>query len=87
MKKETIAIGKNSKVSIWCSIYREYDTGTITFYVINGAWSGTLKDGFIYIKGEKISEGEVLWKGICPHDDYNEAIPWIQEQVDDHSRT
>lgn len=87
MKNKTIAIGRNSQVSIWCNNIREYNNGTITFDVINGAWSGTLKDGLIYIKGEKIAEGEVLWKGICPHDDYNEAIPWIQEQVDDRSRT
>jgi hypothetical protein len=69
-------------VRAWCE-----DTGTRNggrgFSVINGAWSGVLKDGMIHFDSY---DGEpmpaiVVWEGEAPAGGYNTVIPWINEQI------
>ena len=81
----TIAIGENKKVSLWCEVRRRHKNGRIDFYVINGAWEGHIQNGMVHVDATKHkAPGEILWEGEVPTHlsyDYNEAIPWIQEQL------
>ena len=87
-RRTFMAIGHKGKrqISILCRIL-ENSESFIKFFVINGEWSGILKDdGWIYINDEKMGEGEILWQGTVPspyHNyNYNEVIHWIQQQID-----
>ncbi|HPG02924.1 MAG TPA: hypothetical protein P5256_06385 [Beijerinckiaceae bacterium] len=55
------------------------------FTVVNGGWSGSIKDGVITIRQTKDRRaGFVVWRGeLPPHcrDDYEEAISWIDAQL------
>lgn len=78
-----LAIG-NRDVELWVTDLEFHDTGRISFYVINGAWSGSLLDGSVYVNQTKTSfPGDILWEGRAPfgHERYNEAIAWITEQI------
>jgi hypothetical protein len=83
MARQTFAIGIGGQMVLWC-------TGNERrFEVINGAWTGRLKDGLIYVLGrgedrKPVGHGEVMWRGIVPRehaDCYNEAILWIRDEV------
>jgi hypothetical protein len=72
---------KDRKVAIWCEplaihIHPETHEEVYGYWVINGHW----------IYRPEIDGGELLWSGVAPfsHHDrhYNDAITWIQEQVD-----
>lgn len=88
--KNTIAIGNPSepgKVQLWCTFTRRKDH--ISFYVINGAWEGKLyeNDGYLTINGsDRTLPAKIVWEGDVPSKfnrswDYNEVIPWIEEQI------
>ena len=60
------------RITLWC-VKREDGK---TFWVINGHW--------IYDPADPQWPAAVLmWEGVAPfnHDEYNEAMAWIQEQV------
>lgn len=75
-REETFLIMPNK---IWCSGTPE------NFSCLNGAWSGKFKDGKVYVTGrEDVLTGcEIVWRGVVParFAGYNQAIPWILEQV------
>jgi hypothetical protein len=93
-----IAIADDTgKVSIWCSVDKINKDGSIDFHVINGAWEGTYHDGQVYVKHtNELFSGNLVWTGVAglkehsdgkwscfPESYYNEAIHWIQEQIND----
>ena len=85
-------------VSLWCSVNSINEDGSIDFDVINGAWSGRYNNGKVFIEYTKATiPGFLVWVGDAaglrehsngkwstfPNSYYNEAIHWIQEQIDD----
>lgn len=71
------------KVSIWCSVDKINKDGSIDFSVINGAWDGTYHDGQVYVKHtNELFSGNLVWVGERGGN-YNDVIPWIQEQIKD----
>jgi hypothetical protein len=77
------------KVSLWCSVTSINEDGSIDFYVINGAWSGRYDNGKVFVEYTKATyPGFLVWVGQAKYrsdggQDYNDAIPWIQEQIND----
>lgn len=85
------------KVNLWCSVNSINEDGSIDFYVINGAWNGRYHKDTVYVEYTKATyPGMLVWSGVAglrEHSDgkwskytdmnYNEAIQWIQEQIDD----
>lgn len=85
------------KVSLWCDVNSINEDGSIDFYVLNGAWEGRYHNGTVYVEYTKATFPAMLvWvgtAGLQEHSDgkwskfpdsyYNEAIHWIQEQIDD----
>ena len=97
-----IAITDNTgKVQLWCYHEGMDEDGAIRFRVINGAWDGKFKDNTVYVNDTKASyPGFLVWAGIAglkehenhkwsrtPDYHYNDAIQWIQEQIDDPEYT
>lgn len=87
-----IAIADMSgKVTLWCDYLGTDNDGFIHFNVINGAWNGRFKDNHVYVKDHEISyPGMLVWagyakthSGVWCRDSYNEAIPYIQDMIDD----
>lgn len=82
-----IAIADPSgKINLWCYHNGMDEDGFIRFSVINGAWDGKFKDNQVYVDYTKgIFPGFIVWAGNAKFSDsrYNEAIHWIQEQIDD----
>lgn len=79
-----IAIGSGEKVNLWCRLEDEYPNGRLKFWVINGAWQGSILNGKMTIEGAgEISDAEIVWKGDAPfrEAEYNEAIKWIEDQI------
>lgn len=87
----------DGKVSLWCYHGGVDEDGFIHFNVINGLWNGKFKDNTVYVEHTKASyPGMIIWvgdaAGLKQHKDnkwskfpdhcYNEAIAWIQEQID-----
>lgn len=72
-----------NRVNLWCDDVRTYDNGKTHFSVINGAWDGWIKDGEVHVKdtGKSFFGNKIVWQGIAPYSDYNEAMAWIQESV------
>jgi len=67
---------------LWCDGSKE------SFYVINGAWHGSiLENGDVIIKGVKKPmplKGLIVWSGEIPVEyahSYNGAIRWIESQL------
>ncbi len=85
----SFAIGKpgGTRVDLWCEgTPKPRKDGSVPFYVINGAWSGTLRDGRVFTDryGNDCGPGAILWAGKvpAPHGrDYNSAIAWIEQQL------
>lgn len=88
----------NGKVNLWCYHNGTDEDGFIRFGVINGAWDGKFKDNEVYVDyTERLFPGFIVWAGeaagLKQHEDgkwsrfsdghYNEAIEWIQKQIDD----
>lgn len=88
----------DGKVSLWCYHNGMDDDGSIRFSVINGAWDGKFKDNTVYVNYTKGTfPGMIVWAGeaagLRQHENgkwsrfsdsyYNEAIAWIQDQIDD----
>ena len=85
------------RVNLWCEVNNINEDGSIDLYVINGAWGGTYHDGQVYVEyTKKTFSGILVWvgaAGLTEHSDgkwsritdqnYNEAIAWIQNQIDD----
>lgn len=72
----------DGKVSIWCDVTSINEDGSIDFYVINGAWDGRYHNGQVYVEYTKaLFPGMLVWVGNAPGD-YNHAIHWIQDQID-----
>lgn len=71
------------KVSLWCDVNSINEDGSIDFYVLNGAWDGRYHNGTVYVEYTKATFPAMLvWVG-SRNGDYNNVIPWIQEQIDD----
>lgn len=84
-------------VNLWCSVNSVNEDGSIDFYVLNGAWNGRYHNGQVYVEYTKATyPGMLVWvgtAGLREHSDgkwskfadmhYNEAMSWIQEQIDD----
>jgi len=99
MSRTTIAIAArgSQKVELWCDGVKRRPNGTVSFYVINGAWNGALtKDGQLRINVPASHDGrfkartreepgpyDIVWEGKAPFSDveYNEAIQWIEGQI------
>lgn len=89
----------DGNVSLWCNVRGINEDGSINFWVINGAWRGRYNNGQVYVEDDTESTfpGMLVWvgeaAGLREHSDgkwskfpnsyYNEAIHWIQEQIDD----
>jgi hypothetical protein len=72
------------RVDLWCDYNGLDEDGSIRFSVINGAWDGRFKDNMVYVEYTKSSfPGHLVWAGSAKGRDYNDAISWIQEQIDD----
>lgn len=85
------------KVSLWCAVNSINEDGSIDFYVLNGAWEGRYHNGTVYVEYTKATFPAMLvWvgtAGLQEHSDgkwskfpdsyYNEAIHWIQDQIDE----
>lgn len=85
------------KVSLWCSVNSINEDGSIDFYVINGAWSGRYHNGQVYVEYTKATlPGMLVWSGVAglrehtdgkwskyPDIHYNDAINWIEDQIND----
>lgn len=73
------------KVILWCAHEGFTDDGAIKFYVINGAWHGSIQGEVVCIDATKKSfnGNHIVWQGKAPYSDrqYNEAMEWIQRQV------
>ena len=73
-------------VSIWCEVIGINKDGSINFSVINGAWDGKYHNNTVYVEYTKATyPGFLVWVGRAKFNeqDYNDAIPWIQDQIDD----
>lgn len=71
-------------VSLWCDVRNVNEDGSIDFYVLNGAWDGRYHNGTVFVEYTKATFPAMLvWVGSAKGIDYNEAIAWIQEQIDD----
>lgn len=78
-----ITYSNSGKVSIWCDVTRINKDGSIDFEVLNGAWSGRYHNGTVFVEYTKETIPAMLvWVGEL-NGDYNEVIPWIQNQIDD----
>lgn len=79
-------IDRSNNVDLWCTVEEVTEDGYIRFWVINGAWEGTLFPhvNMLLVKetGERFPAKKV-WEGNAPfsQSQYNEAIQWINEQV------
>jgi len=72
------------RVNIWCDHNGLDEDGAIRFSVINGGWDGRFKDNMVYVEYTKsYFPGHLVWAGSAKGRDYNKAISWIQEQIDD----
>lgn len=73
----------DGKVNLWCDVTSINEDGSIDFWVINGAWDGRYHNGQVYVNYTKATFPAMLvWVG-DRDGDYNEVIPWIQEQIAD----
>ena len=73
---------QDGKVNLWCSVRSINEDGSINFWVINGAWEGRYHNGQVYVEYTKATvPGFLVWVGGIGGD-YNEAIPRIQEEID-----
>ena len=67
---------------VWCE-----RTSKNKFYVINGNWEGTFNDDgetlVVDMYPHESLPYKLVWEGDAPFSDrdYNEAIPWILEQL------
>lgn len=78
-----IAIADDTgKVSLWCSVDNINEDGSIDFDVINGAWRGKYHNNTVFVEYTKATfPGFLVWVG-QKGGNYNDVIPWIQEQID-----
>ena len=73
----------DGKVHLWCDVTSINEDGSINFWVLNGAWDGVYNNGTVYVNYTKATfPGMLVWVGNAPGD-YNHAIHWIQDQIDD----
>ena len=73
----------DGKVGLWCHVNSINEDGSINFEVINGAWRGRYNNGKVFVEYTKATFPAMLvWVG-DRDGDYNDVIPWIQEQIDD----
>jgi hypothetical protein len=92
MKTFAIGFPGTHIIHAWCFETGRTSYGAVTFDVINGAWSGELTEGGVMTITSyegTAHQAVVRWAGEVPLGintrmgrDYNEAITWIQEQVD-----
>lgn len=74
----------DGRVNLWCDVTSINEDGSIDFYVINGAWDGRYHNGTVFVEYTKATFPAMLvWVGKAKYGDYNDAIPWIQEQIND----
>lgn len=80
-----IGLGNDGVVIIWAKVNKVEDN-IIYFRSINGNWQGSYHDDSIYVfNTASRAKAEILWEGKADfsEDDYNKAIYWIQEQVNE----
>lgn len=72
----------DGNVSLWCSVNSINEDGSIDFDVINGAWRGRYDNGRVFVEYTKATfPGILVWVG-QRGGDYNDVIPWIQDEID-----
>ena len=78
-----IAIADSTgNVSLWCHVISINEDGSVDFDVINGAWRGRYDSGKVFIEYTKATiPGFLVWVG-QRGGNYNDVIPWIQEESD-----
>lgn len=73
---------ENNRIFVWADVIG-YERSTTLFDVLNGGWRGCISHDIVTVTNtSKSHPGKIVWNGVAPFGDYNEAIPWIQEQVD-----
>jgi hypothetical protein len=73
---------KGGKVSIWCNVNSIEEDGSINFRVINGAWDGKYSNGTVFVEYTKATyPGNLVWVG-SRGGNYNDVIPWLQDEID-----
>jgi hypothetical protein len=92
MKTFALGFAGTTHIHAWCFETGRTTYGSVTFDVINGAWSGELTEGGVMTCSSfeaTPQQAVVRWAGEVPLTistkygrDYNEAITWIQTQVD-----
>jgi hypothetical protein len=70
-------------VMVFASLIEARDDGSLRLRVVNGGYDMTLRGSSVLIEGMTGHDiqGFIVWKGVCPHGDYNTAIPWIAQEV------
>ena len=75
-------LSQNGELSLWCENRGQLPDGSVAFWVINGHWDGTFKDGIVTIgiDGRK-QPAQLCWMGSVPfnYEDYNEAMAFIRQ--------
>ncbi len=87
MKRIGISADGGKTCALWCEVDKTVKD-RIYFTVINGAWSGTIKDGVLTIPSEREVQtqfpAQICWTDEIPeeHDTgYNDVITWIDKQL------
>jgi hypothetical protein len=86
-KHPQLAITSPDGGVLWCEDAGLTRTGKQRFYVINGAWEGTIDDdGNVYVKEtrETYPGGLVFWRGFAEgrgDEDYNEVCEWLKKKL------
>ena len=89
-----IAIGRDGDVDLWCVDRGFTPEGGLKFWVINGHWAGTYRNGRVTIGYDDDDNeagaprgthypGKLLWRGRTPFrdEDYNEAMSWLRSYL------
>lgn len=70
---------------LWASRLQTDRDGRIHFFVINGHWEGSIKNGVVEVNETKshFPGNRIAWKGTAPfrHWDYNEAMCWLNDKI------
>ena len=73
----------DGKVGLWCDVTSINEDGSIDFWVFNGAWDGRYHNGTVFVEYTKATFPAMLvWVGDTDGD-YNDVIPWIQDQINE----
>jgi hypothetical protein len=77
-----------NKVALWCNFTKAtFKDDTLLVEILNGYWAAHLieRNRLRGVNGKPDMPCVVCWEGEVPYPenrDYNSAIKWIQEQID-----